>query len=291
MQPACLIIGCGYLGQRVAAARVSQGWRVYALTRSTDRALEFQAAGIVPLLGDVTQADSLPDFPAVDTLLYAVGLDRRTGHSQRDVYVEGLNHVLPLLSGRTQRAIYISSTSVYGQNDGTWVDEASECTPTSANGQVCLEAERLFQQYLPQANILRLSGIYGPGRLIARIDALRAGTSPGGNPDAWLNLIHIADATRAVLACDQSSAAGTTYLISDNEPVRRRDFYSRLAEQIGAPPPFPESGIVAAPTSDALELNKRCRNRRMREELGVQLQFPDFRSGLPDALSKPPAAN
>src|SRR5579872_5488644 len=169
-----LIIGCGYLGLRVARHWISQGDDVFALTRRPQRALELEKSGLVPITGDVTDKASLAGLPEVDTLLYAVGLDRSSGHSQRDVYVRGLENVLIRVEGRARRLIYLSSTSVYGQCGGEWVDESSACEPTSPNGQVCLDAERLLQRILPESHILRLAGLYGPGRLLARIEALRA---------------------------------------------------------------------------------------------------------------------
>lgn len=293
MRSSRLIIGCGYLGRRVADRWLADGHQVYALTRLPERAAEFRGAGLIPLVGDVTKPEFLPEWPAVDTLLYAVGLDRSSGHSQRDVYVGGLANVLPRIAGKVRQAIYISSTSVYGQNAGEWVDEASDCRPESVNGQVCLEAEGLFQQAIPNSNILRLAGLYGPGRLVARIDLLRAGIAPDGNPDAWLNLIHIDDAVAAVLACEYHAVPRATYLVSDDRPCLRREYYSLLARLVGAPEPFPRlrragdesaRGETAASPSIA-GLNKRCNNRRLHEELHVVLRFPDIHSGLPDATS------
>ncbi len=267
---------------------------MYALTRSPERAEEFRQAGLIPIVGDITNPATLPEFPEVDSLLYAVGLDRGSGQSQRDVYVGGLANVLPRIAGRVRRAIYISSTSVYGQNAGEWVDEFSECRPVAANGRVCLEAERLFQDAFPSSNILRLAGIYGPGRLVARIESLRAGIAPEGNAEGWLNLIHVDDAVAAVLACEQHAAPGATYLVSDNKPCLRREYYSLLAELIGAPAPFPPlarggqggSRGIATASSDVANLNKRCDNRRLEEELQVDLRFPDIQSGLPDAFDE-----
>lgn len=291
-----LIIGCGYLGHRVARHWVARGDTVHALTRSADRAGELSAAGMVPVVGDVTNRATLAGLPEVDTLLYAVGLDRQSGKSQRDVYVNGLGNVLEQLAGKVRRWIYISSTSVYGQDGGEWIDESSECSPQSPNGHVCLEAERLLMSRVPQANILRLAGIYGPGRLVGRIEALRAGTAPDGNPEAWLNLIHITDAVAAVLACERCGAPSATYLVADGHPCRRRDYYSLLAALIGAPSPFPPSarpGRVSATDATSATaiadasgtgLNKRCQNRRLREELHTTLRYPTFRVGLPDAL-------
>jgi nucleoside-diphosphate-sugar epimerase len=275
-----LIIGCGYLGRRVARHWTAQGDTVFALTRTPEHAEEFRRSGLTPIVGDVTNAASLAALPEVDTILYAVGLDRGTEHSQRDVYVGGLDNALNQIQGKVRRLIYISSTSVYGQNLGEWVDESSECQPESPNGQVCLDAERLLQQKVPQANILRLAGIYGPGRIVARIEALRAGQIPEGNPDAWLNLIHVDDAVAAVLACKRCGAPGATYLVCDDHPCRRREYYSLLAAMVGAPAPF-----TSSEQSPSASLNKRCSNRRLRDELQVALRYPRFNVGLPNALT------
>ena len=292
-----LIIGCGYLGQRVARNWTAQGDIVFALTRTAHHAEELRQSGITPIVGDVTDGASLAGLPEVDTILWAVGLDRRAGHSQRDVYVGGLDNVLCRLPRNVRRMIYISSTSVYGQNGGEWVDESSECLPESPNGQVCLDAERLLQQKVPPANILRLAGIYGPGRLVARIEALRAGQVPEGNPDAWLNLIHVDDGAAAVLACERRGAPGATYLVADGHPCRRREYYSLLAAMVGAPPPFRvavngkqteqcETGLAASPQqSPSTNLNKRCSNGRLRDELQVALRYSRFNLGLVNALT------
>jgi nucleoside-diphosphate-sugar epimerase len=281
-----LVIGCGYFGRRVARNWIAQGNTVFALTRSAEHAQELEQSGIRPIVGDVTDRASLAGLPHADTLLYAVGLDRSAGQSQRDVYVGGLENVLDEMAGKVRRLIYVSSTSVYGQNGGEWVDETSECRPESLNGQVCLEAETLLQGKVPEAIILRLAGIYGPGRLLARVEALRAGHFPEGNPDAWLNLIHVDDAVAAVLACEHSGTPGATYLGCDDQPCRRREFYSLLTAMIGAPVPFPakqEAESVEAPFAN---LNKRCSNRRLRDHLHVALRYPRFNIGLPDALTK-----
>jgi nucleoside-diphosphate-sugar epimerase len=275
-----LIIGCGYLGRRVARQWTVQGDTVFALTRTPAHAEELRQCGLAPIVGDVTDVASLAGLPEVDTILFAVGLDRRSEHSQRDVYVGGLENVLQQIQGDMPRVVYISSTSVYGQSQGEWVDESSACQPDSPNGQVCLDAERLLQQKVPQANILRLAGIYGPGRVVGRAEALRAGQIPEGNPDAWLNLIHIDDAVAAVLACERQGTPGATCLVCDGHPCRRRDYYSLLAALIGAPAPFALS--EQSPTSN---LNKRCCNRRLRDELHVVLRYPRFNIGLPNALT------
>jgi nucleoside-diphosphate-sugar epimerase len=273
-----LIIGCGYLGERVARRWLAQGDSVVALTRSDARARWFHDSGIEPIVGDVTDRASLAALPEVDTLLYAVGLDRSSGRSQREVYVGGLDNVLGRMAGKVRRFLYFSSTSVHGQNSGELVDESSDCRPESDNGKVCLDAEHLLRDKVPEANVLRLAGIYGPGRLMSRIEALRAGLVVEGNPDAWLNLIHVDDAAAAALACECRGGPGSTYVVCDDRPCRRRDYYSLLAWMIGAPPPQFE------PPSST-ELNKRCCNRRLHDELKVVLRFPRMNVGLPHALT------
>src|SRR5262245_33646615 len=127
--PVRLIIGCGYLGQRVAALWQAQGQRVIATTRkaiSSPRGLE-------PVICDVLDPSSLRGVPAAETVLYAVGFDRSSGASMRDVYVDGLANVLAQLPA-PKRFIAVSSSSVYGQSDGCWVDETAATEPAEESG-------------------------------------------------------------------------------------------------------------------------------------------------------------
>ena len=277
-----LVIGCGYLGRRVAAKWSAAGDEVFALTRSPERAEEFRRQGWQPIVGDVTQKKSLQTLPEVDVVLHAVGFDRSAGPSQRDVYVEGLKNVLEALAGRAGQWISISSTSVYGQDQGEWIDETSPCQPKKPNGQVCLEAEQLLSRFLPEAKILRLAGIYGPGRLLRRLADLKAGKPIAGDPEGWLNLIHVDDAVGAVLACEQRGEPGAKYLVCDDRPVRRREYYALLADLAGVElPPF-DAGIEPR---HAEGQGKRCSNRKIREDLGVELMFPTIQEGLPQAMA------
>jgi nucleoside-diphosphate-sugar epimerase len=287
-----LVIGCGYLGRRVAAAWLRRGDEVFALTRSRDHADELRAAGIKPVIGDVTEPRTLGALPRVDGMLYAVGFDRSAGQSQREVAVVGLQNVLAEIHDRVNRLIYISSTSVYGQSAGEWIDESSPAEPVTSNGQVCRDAERVVEKHFPPdestetatANVLRLAGLYGPGRLLRRVDALNSGSPISGNPDGWLNLIHVDDAVNAVCACEQRGKPGATYLICDGRPLRRRDYFERLAVLVGAGRPVFESTNQS--TRAAAGLNKRCRNNKLRTELVVELQFPTIETGLPNAVEQ-----
>ncbi|MGE0375692.1 MAG: NAD-dependent epimerase/dehydratase family protein, partial [Planctomycetaceae bacterium] len=146
--PSRLIIGCGYLGLRVARRWLAQGDAVAALTRSAERAAAFRERGIRPVVGDILSPDRLRDLPPATTVLYAVGYDRTTEASKRTVYVDGLRNVLLSLPKSVERFVYVSSTSVYGQSNGVWVDETSACEPRTDGGQICLDAERLLQSAL-----------------------------------------------------------------------------------------------------------------------------------------------
>lgn len=278
-----LVIGCGYLGQRVATAWRSRGDDVHALTRSDDRARAFAQLGYSPIIGDVLQPETLKALPTADTVLYAVGFDRTAAATKRAVYVDGLNNVLNELAGRCGKLIYISSTSVYGQDSGEFVDESSPAEPNEENGRICLDAETLVREFAASTRpsstiILRLAGIYGPARLIARAEQLRSGQQLSGNPQAWLNLIHVEDGVQAVLAAGACRLSEATYLVCDDRPLHRADFYSAVAERVGAP--VPSFYPLADNSAEKSRFNKRCVNRRLRDELLVNLRYPTISEGL-----------
>jgi len=298
-----LIIGCGYVGLEAARQWLAAGNEVAALTRSEEHARQFKELGIQPIKGEITRPETLTQLPESETVLYAVGFDRSASKSRREVYVEGLDHVLSEIKSRTQKVIYLSSTSVYGQSAGEWVDEDSACEPTRENGQICLEAEQLFQKYtlLPDqsaenrasAVILRLAGIYGPGRLLARMEQIKAGEPLLGRPDAWLNLVHLTDIVNTILKCDTEIQLSSHYLVSDSCPITRQEYYQTLAELLEAPPPrfatadageSTQKSTRPNSTERAAGVNKRCSNKRLRDELGVKPVYPSIREGLPQAI-------
>lgn len=283
-----LIIGCGYLGGRIADIWIAQGHQVHALTRSLERATELSRRGITPIIGDLCELAALPELPAVETILFAVGYDKASGRTRQQVQLTGLQNVLARVA-KADRLVYISSSSVYGQSAGEWVDETSDCLPVQPGGISCLEAERWLTSAIPdstsvaQANILRLSGIYGPDRLLSRIETLRSGELLSGSGTEWLNLIHVDDAAAAVVACELHGKESQTYLVSDDQPISRAEYYGLLASLVGAPPPRFDPG--SSPSRGSGGINKRCCNKRLREELQVALRFPTITAGLPHALA------
>jgi nucleoside-diphosphate-sugar epimerase len=276
-----LIFGCGYLGVRVAKRWQQAGDTVFAVTRRADRAAELRNDGLVPLIADICQPDSLRDLPSVETVLFSVGYDRSSAESIGQVYVGGLSNTLQALSPSIQRFIYTSSTGVYGQSDGQWVDENAGCQPTRAGGVACLEAERalLADPMGRCAVILRLAGIYGPGR-IPRVKQLQAGEAIAAPSEGYLNLIHVDDAARIVLAAEARGRGGTIYCVSDGQAVLRRDYYEQLARLTGSPPPRFAPPSPDSPASQRAGSSKRVRNQRMLSELQVRLDYPSYREGL-----------
>ncbi|MBX3439623.1 MAG: SDR family oxidoreductase, partial [Planctomycetaceae bacterium] len=275
-----LIIGCGYLGRRVAQQWVSSGDDVYALTRSKTHAVELQNAGIRPLVGDVLDPHSLRAFPPVQSVMYAVGFDRTGAATKREVYVDGLRNVLTNLPASVEQVLYVSSTSVYGQFQGEWVDESSPCAPRTEGGQICLDAERLLESELHgrcAISVLRLSGLYGPDRLIARIAGLKERRPITDNPDGWLNLIHVDDAATTVIASAARREVGFDLLLaSDDQPVRRRTYYETVARLAGAPAP-----TFTHDDEPSRDLGKRCCNRRLHESHRIMFKYPSIDEGLP----------
>jgi len=280
-----LIVGCGYLGSRAAAQWIAGGDRVTALTRSTRKAATLADAGITPLVGDVLDPAVIAALPAADVLLIALTHDPAGGVPKRTLLVDGLANVVHELRSRVGHVIQISSTSVYGQTDGSWVDENSPCEPTTEAGQITLAAERALSDACAGAcrlTILQLAGIYGPGRLIARVDQLRSGAAVSGSPDAWLNLIHRDDAVASLHAAAEGRHTSQTILVCDDRPLTRGEFYSAVAKAAGAPPP--RFDVAATTDRRTSGLNKRCRNARMHAELDIRLKCPDSIVELPQLI-------
>lgn len=266
-----LVIGCGYLGRRVAARWLARGHTVYGMTR--DKEAELAALGIRPVRGDLREVLDAFDLPAAETVLYAAAPGRNEGQGPDDIWLLGLVHVTSALEEwpNRPRFLFISSTSVYGQVDGEEVTEDSPTIPNPRERGACtlLGAEQhLLADSWQDAVILRFAAIYGPGRLL-RSKAIERGEPIVADPDKWLNLIHVEDGADAVLAAEARGKPGTIYNVCDGRPVRRRDFYTRMAELLGAPPPR-----FVPPTPDDLPphetANRRVSNRRMWDELEVQ---------------------
>ncbi len=284
-----LIIGCGYLGQRVGRLLFESGERVFGTVRSEARAAQIAALGIEPVVADVLNPQSLNGLPEAERIFYCVGFDRSAGASMRSVYVDGLVNVLACPLRGLDRFAYASSTGVFSQALGEWVDEATPAVPGNESGKICLEAEERLMDWAKRRNlpntavILRFAGLYGPGRIVRRA-LIEKGEPIPGDPNKLLNLIHIDDAARAVVAALAVDSIDPLYLVSDDRPVMRSEYYALTASLLGAPAPR-----FVPPKAGSLEegrdaTNKRVANHQLKARLGIKLLFPDISTGLAAAL-------
>jgi nucleoside-diphosphate-sugar epimerase len=283
-----LIFGCGYLGERVARQWREAGEKVSVVTRRLDRAAALEKHGSRAIVADVTQPDSLQNLPHAETVLFSVGYDRSSNRSLEDVYAGGVKNVVNALQSSINRVIYISTTGVYGSARGDWVDENTPPDPQREGGKASLAAENVLAAHPLGANsiILRLAGIYGPGR-VPFIDELRAGRPIPAPMQGYLNLIHVDDAASIVLAADRLPEfhnGPRIFCVSDGQPVERGEFYREVARQIGAQLPAFVEPEPSSPRAARAAANRRICNTRMLGELQIALKYPDYRAGLAAAL-------
>jgi nucleoside-diphosphate-sugar epimerase len=244
-----------------------------------------EAAGISPVIGDITLPETLaalsPDF---DWVVNCVSASGGGADEYRRVYLEGTRHLLQWLSGRPpQRLIYTGSTGVYGQNDGEWVTESSPTGPVSPTGEVLVETEQLLlnaarEERFP-AVILRVAGIYGPGRGYWLRQFLSGEARLEGDGARVLNMIHRDDVAGAIQAALEQGRPGEVYHVVDDEPVTQKVCFEWLAERLNRPLP-PSVPVAPEGTRKRGVTNKRISNQRLRTELQYQLRYPTFREGF-----------
>jgi putative transcription antitermination factor YqgF len=277
--PARAVVGCGYLGERVARRWLAAGSRVITATRRPARTSTLSSQGFVPLVADVTAAtvdwSPLAAVPDLATVFWAVGFDRQAGTTHRDVHVAGLGRLLDALPAGC-RVIFSSSTGVWGDEGGRVVDETTPVSPARESGRVLVEAETLLRGHPRGPGVaLRFAGLYGPGRL-PRLADLRAGRPIDADPDSWLNMIHVDDAARAVCGVADLASPRSLYVVSDNHPVLRRDWYTRLAVVAGGPPPtFAEPPEATSPPRRGQAADKRVDSSLVWRDLGMTPDHPD----------------
>jgi nucleoside-diphosphate-sugar epimerase len=285
----CLIVGCGYIGLPLGAALVRQGHEVFGLRRSAAAGNELKAAGMQPLTGDVTKPETLAKLPRqFDWVVNCVAAGGNT-ENYRQIYLEGNRNLVSWLAGSPlKKFVYTSSTSVYGQNDGSVVTEKSPVEPDADTAKVLVETEKLLlancgsRGRSPHSNfpvvILRVAGIYGPERGHWFKQFLKDEARIEGDGSRFLNMIHRDDVVGCIIAALKSGHAGEIYNAVDDEPVSLIDFFQWLAATLGKPPPpsvSEDAGIVRKRGAT----NKRVSNAKLRTELNYKFQFPDFRAG------------
>ncbi|HEX5841654.1 MAG TPA: NAD-dependent epimerase/dehydratase family protein [Pseudomonas sp.] len=276
-----LLAGCGDLGTRLGLRLAADGWTVHGLRRSVGHL----PAAILPVAGDL-QADACPPaWPtaALDYLVYCVAATEHNEAGYRAAYVEGLRRVLGWLAQQGQqpkRLLFVSSSSVYGQQGGEWVDEASPAEAASYSGRIMREAEQLALHSGIPASVVRLTGIYGPGRQ-GLLNQVRQGYRIASEPPLYGNRIHIDDAAGLLAVLLQADACGVAlddcYLGVDDTPAPLHEVVGWLREQLGV-------SHWAAQESVRRAGSKRCSNARARA-LGWQPQYPSYREGYAAVLA------
>ncbi|MCQ1957072.1 SDR family oxidoreductase [Arthrobacter sp. zg-Y826] len=271
-----LIAGCGDLGTEAGLRFAAAGFSVLGWRRSPEKLPKQIAGQAVDLTGD------LPRIPAdTDVVVIAVAADQRTEEAYRAAYVTGTANVLNALERdgvEPHRILFVSSTAVYGDADGGEVDEGTPARPASATGAVILEAEQLLHNRRPDAVVLRLSGIYGPGRT-RLIDSVSAGTAVVPAGTQLTNRIHRDDAAAAIVhLATRVSPPAPLYVGVDMEPVELAEVLGFLAAELGRELP------PAGDTSSSRGGNRRLSNRRLRAT-GFEFAYPTYREGYRAVLA------
>lgn len=275
-----VVAGCGWLGTALARRLVERGHRVTGIRRDPARAAALGALGVEPLALDLSAPGAEGRLPAADAIVACQAAGADGVEAYRAAYVDANRALLAAAArGGASALVYTGSTGVFGQRDGSGVDEATPPAPASATAHVLVEAEALVRAGSSGAlrtSVVRLSGLYGPGRA-GVIDRVRAGKlALGPGDDAWMNFCHRDDAITFVLAALERGEPGGIYHGSDAEPVRRRDVVEWISARLGLPPPH-GAGPAEGPS-------RRIESERTRAALGVTLAYPTFREGLAPLL-------
>jgi nucleoside-diphosphate-sugar epimerase len=286
-----LIVGCGYVGGPLGAELVRQGHEVFGLRRSPGAETDLKAAGVVPLLGDITQPVQLARLPSnFHWVVNCVSSSGGGAAGYREVYLQGTRNLVDWLSAAPPaKFVYTSSTSVYGQEDGSMVKESSATEPDAETGKILVETEKVLVEAAHQkkfpAVILRVAGIYGPDRGHWFKQYLNNEARIEGKGERVLNMIHRDDIVGAIIAALKSGRAGEIYNAVDDEPVTQLAFFEWLSATLGKelPPCADEASgnLVPAETAERKRgrTNKKVSNRRLKMELGYQFKYPTFRQG------------
>jgi nucleoside-diphosphate-sugar epimerase len=276
-----LIAGCGYVGSRLAAVLAESGAGVFALRRTPGDGWP----GVTTLCADLADPETLTTLPRpLDAVVFCASPSSPDERGYRRIFIDGLRNLTVALTARDRppgRLIFTSSTAVYGQSKGEWVDERSPTRPRRFNGKVLLEAERLLHDGPLPGCVMRFGGIYGPGRA-RRIEQVRSGKvrlDPGA--PHYTNRIHLEDAARSLMHLMSLDSVLPVYLGVDDEPAADNDVLRFLAAELGlAEPP------VADSRSSRRSGSKRCRNDRLIAS-GYRLTYPSYREGYRSITSAP----
>lgn len=279
-----LLAGCGQLGLQLGQQLQASGDEVIGVKR-TDSPTSFPL-----LLADLSDSNALANqTPDYDVIVFSVTPSDRTDTAYRHVYTDVLSNVVAFAKRHSTPPliIFTSSTSVYGQQNGEWVDENSPTEPTNFSGKWVLHGEKYLQQHWGNHLIVRFSGIYGEHRR-GLIDYAIGGKPIQKTPTVWTNRIHEADCIGSLLFLINRYRCGTDnnkplekcYLVSDNQPIGRYEVCAFICQLLGQPlTPIADDNLTD-------NLNKRCDNSKI-ISLGYRFIYPTFQAGYRSVLKKP----
>lgn len=268
--------GHGYSSQALARLLIPQGWTIYGTTRHPEKAQAIRATGVIPAL---FPGDGPPEGLDRATHLLTSAAPSEAG----DPVLAALGPEIPALAPRLAWAGYLSTTGVYGHHGGDWVDESAPLDPATRRGQLRVMAEAQWQAIpgLP-LHIFRLAGIYGPGR--GPFAKVKAGTARRiVKPGQVFSRTHVEDIAQVLAASIARPNPGAIYNVCDDDPAAPQDVIAYAAELLGLPlpPEVPYEAAEMTPMARSFYAeSKRVRNTRIKEELGVKLLYPDYRTGL-----------
>ncbi|MDP2228122.1 MAG: SDR family oxidoreductase [Moraxellaceae bacterium] len=265
-----LIVGCGDVGGRLATLLAGAGHEVIGLRRSP-----FVLTGVTALVGDVRDPASLDFPPGLDAVFIVLAPGESGEAAYRATYLEGTRHVLAALAGQRPRQLFwVSSTGVYGQEDGRWVNEDTPPEPVTATGRILLESEALARTAPSPVTVVRLSGLYGPGRL-RLVRWVEAGRPVQADPPSWSNRLHVEDAAALLAFLLEKRLSGMelapVYIGTDSTPAPQHEVLDWLADGLSLP-------HVAHENRPGGAQNKRLSNQRV-SALGFCCRYHSYREG------------
>ena len=276
-----LSFGHGYSARALSRILLAQDWRVIGTTRNEDKAVGMMNDGIEPRIWP--GADMAPALNGATHLLISAAPD-----DAGDPVLAALHDEIAARAGQFEWVGYLSTTGVYGDHGGDWVDETTPLTPSTKRGIARVQAESAWAAIpdLP-LHIFRLAGIYGPGR--GPFAKVRAGTARRIiKADQVFSRTHVADIARVLAASIRNPNPGAVYNVCDNDPAAPQDVIGYAADLLGLPLPPAEDFEKAEMSPMARSFyaeSKKVRNDRIKNELGVKLLYPDYRSGLKALLA------
>lgn len=282
------ILGCGYVGSALAMRAQSKGWAVHALTRNIERAEHLSKHGVSVVRARTDEAGWEADMPStVDAVVYCASSASRDLDGYRKSYIEGQNRALSWAQAvGANHYIYTSSSSVYGEAKGAWVDESSGPWSETPFAQILLDAEQRVSEASIKTTVLRFAGIYGPQRhLLWDRVAANTGEPLPGYGDIYLNLVHRDDCAGAIIHCLDAAVEGSRiYNVADNSPATRQEIVDWCAGQLGKPAPtFSPSEAMADSRArryaEGRRPSRRVSTAFIQSDLGWKPVYSDFRAG------------